>query len=72
MNITIEAAWVLSRFSCVRLFVTIWTATHQAPLSMGFSKTRILEWVATPFSRGLTQSRGRTWVSPMEGRFFTV
>ena len=33
-------AWesVLSRFSCVRLFVTPWTAARQAPLSMEFSR----------------------------------
>ena len=29
---------VLSRFSCVRLFVTSWTVSHQTPLSMGFSR----------------------------------
>ena len=29
---------MLSRFSCVRLFVTLWTAACQAPLSMAFSK----------------------------------
>ena len=29
---------VLSRFSCVRLFVTPWTVAHQAPLSMAFPK----------------------------------
>ena len=29
---------VLSHFSCVRLFVTLWAAAHQAPLSMGFSR----------------------------------
>ena len=29
---------MLSRFSCVRLFVTPWTAARQAPLSMGFSR----------------------------------
>ena len=29
---------VLSLFSCVQLFVTLWTAAHQAPLSMGFSR----------------------------------
>ena len=29
---------VLSHFSCVWLFVTLWTAAHQAPLSMGFSR----------------------------------
>ena len=28
---------VLSHFSCVWLFVTLWTVTHPAPLSMGFS-----------------------------------
>ena len=29
---------MLSRFSRVRLFVTLWTVAHQAPLSMGFSR----------------------------------
>ena len=29
---------LLSRFSCVQLFVTPWTVAHQAPLSMGFSR----------------------------------
>ena len=29
---------VLSHFSHVQLFVTLWTAAHQAPLSMGFSR----------------------------------
>ena len=29
---------VLSRFSPVRLFATLWTAARQAPLSMGFSR----------------------------------
>ena len=29
---------ILSHFSCVRLFATPWTVTHQAPLSMGFSR----------------------------------
>ena len=32
-----EACTVLSRFSHVQLFVTLWTIAHQAPLSMGFS-----------------------------------
>ena len=46
---TIEAlkpskhAFMLSRFSHVRLFVTLWTVAHQAPLSMGFTRLRILE-----------------------------
>ena len=29
---------VPSRFSCVRLFATLWTVAHQAPLSMEFSR----------------------------------
>ena len=28
---------MLSHFSCVWLFATLWTIAHQAPLSMGFS-----------------------------------
>ena len=31
-------ACVLSRFSRVQLFETLWTAAHQAPLSVGFSR----------------------------------
>ena len=40
-------ACVLSRFSCVRLCVTLWTAAHQAPLSTGFSKQE--HWSACRF-----------------------
>ena len=29
---------ILSCYSRVRLFVTVWTVAHQAPLSMGFSR----------------------------------
>ena len=29
---------VLNCFSCVRIFATLWTVAHQAPLSMGFSR----------------------------------
>ena len=34
--------------SCVWLFVTLWTVTCQAPLSMGFFQVRIWEWVSPP------------------------
>ena len=40
-------ACMLSRFSHVRLCVTLWTAAHQAPLSMGFSKQEC--WSRLPF-----------------------
>ena len=49
-----ECACVLRRFSRVRLFATPWTLVHQAPLSVGLPQARILEWVAMPSSRGLS------------------
>ena len=48
---------MLTHFSCVQLFVTLWTIVCQAPLSMGIFQARTLEWVAMPFSRGSSQSR---------------
>ena len=38
----------------------------------GILQTRILEWVAIPFSRGSSRPRDRAWVSRIAGRFFTV
>ena len=38
----------------------------------GISQARILEWVATPFSRGSSRLRNWTRVSRFAGRFFTV
>ena len=40
-------AYVLSRFSHVQLFVTLWTVANQAPLSMGFSRQEY--WSGLPF-----------------------
>ena len=37
----------------------------------GIHQTRILKWVAVPFSRGSSQSRDQTLVSHIAGRFFT-
>ena len=34
----VETASMLNHFSCVQLFVTLWTIAHWAPLSMGFSR----------------------------------
>ena len=53
-------ACVLSLLSCVRLWETLWTAARQAPLSMGFSRSRILGWVAMPSSRRFSQPRDWT------------
>ena len=38
---------MLSHFSHVQLFTTLWTVAHQAPLSMGFSRTEY--WSELPF-----------------------
>ena len=38
---------VLSRFSHVQLFVTLWTVAHQDPLSMGFPRQEY--WNGLPF-----------------------
>ena len=45
--------------------VTPWTVVHE------ILQARILEWVAFPFSRVSSQSRGRIQVSCIAGRFFT-
>ena len=46
--------YVLSHFSRVRLFETLWVVAHQAPLS---TEASILEWVAILSSRGSSQPR---------------
>ena len=54
---------MLSHFSHVQLFVTLWTVAHQAPLIMEICQARILEWVATSFSGGPSQPRDQTHIS---------
>ena len=63
---------VLNHFTCIWLFVTLWTVAHQAPLSLGVLQTRILEWVAISYSRGSSWLRGQTWVSCTARRSFTA
>ena len=40
-------------FSCVRLFVTLWTVAHQVLLSMGFSRQGYLSGLPFPPPRDL-------------------
>ena len=49
--------------SPVWLCATPWTVAHQAPLSMGFFQSRILEWVTISSLNGSSQPTDRTWVS---------
>ena len=68
-------ACVLSRFSCIRLYKTLWTVARQASLSMGILQARILEWVAMPSSRESSQPRDRIRVSltpALAAWFFTT
>ena len=43
----IQCAYMLSHFSCIRLFMTPWTLAHQALLSMGFSRQEY--WSGLPW-----------------------
>ena len=67
-------ACMLIRFSCVRLFATPWTVTHQAPVSMGFSKQEY--WSGLPFP--LLADLPHPGIEPslmsptLAGRFFTT
>ena len=64
-------ACVLSHFSRVQLFVTLWTVAHLAPLSMGFSRQ---EYWSDP-SQDLPDPgiKPASLMSPaLAGRFFTT
>ena len=66
---------VLSCFSHVQLFVTLWAIARHAPLAMGIHQARIMEWVAMLSSRGPLQPRDQTHIScgsPIVGKFFTT
>ena len=65
----IQPLLVWLRFACMLshvqdcLVASSWTVAHQAPLSMGFPLSRILEWVAISFCRRSSWPRDRTRVS---------
>ena len=66
---------VLSQFSRVQLFATLWTVAHQAPLSMGFSRQDY--WSELPCtSAGDLPDPGTkhvSFISPsLVGGFFTT
>ena len=57
---------VLHRFGCIRLFATLWTVTHQAPLSTGFSRQEYWRGLPCP-PQGPSQPRDWTCVSWASG-----
>ena len=71
---TYVCVFMLSRFSHVRLFVILWTAVHQAPLSMGFSRKEYWSGLLFPPLGDLPDPRIEltSLTSPaLAGRFFT-
>ena len=70
-----HASCMLSCFSCVLLFVTLWTVACQAPLSMGFSRPE--HWSGLPcYPPGdlpVTGIEPMSLMSPaLAGGFFTT
>ena len=65
-----NCACMLSHFSQVWLFATLWTIAHQAPLSMGFSRQEYwsgLPSASTGKSQGIFPTQGSisaTWEAP--------
>ena len=57
-----SCVWMLSCFSLVQLFVTLWTIACQAPLSIGFSRQEYWSGLL-PSSRGSSWPRDWTHVS---------
>ena len=66
---------MLSHYSRVQLFATLWTIVHQAPLSMGLSRQEYYSRFPCPPPWDLPNSRIE--LEPllsraMEGKFFTT
>ena len=69
----VSCACVLSHFTHVRLFVTLWTVACQAPLSMGFSRQEYWSELPCPPPKDLPDPGIETTclTSPaLAGRFF--
>ena len=66
--------YVLSCFSHVRLFVTLWTAAHQAPLCTGFSRKEYRSGLPVPSPRDLPNPgiESTFLTSALACRFFTI
>ena len=63
---------VPSLFSCVRLFAIPWTAAHQAPLSMGFSRQEPWSGLPCPPPGGPPHPGTEPRSPALAGRFFTI
>ena len=70
MTLFYKDACLLSRFSCVWLFATVWTVARQTPLSTGFSRQEHWSGLSCP-PPGNLHNPGVFCVSRIEGGFFT-
>ena len=61
-----------SHFSCAWFFVTLWTAAHQALLSMGFSRQEYWSGLPCPPPGDLPHPRTEPESPASAGRFFTT
>ena len=61
---------VLRHFSCVRLFVTLWTVACQMPLSMGFSRQEYWSGLPQPPPGDLPDPEIEATSPALVGRFF--
>ena len=74
-HLTALAFVLISCFSCVWLFATLWTIIHQAPLSMGFSWQEYWSGLPCPRPGDLPDPgiKPLSLTSPaLAGRFFTT
>ena len=68
-------ACTVSRFSHLRLFVTLWTVAHQAPLSMVFPRQEYWSGLPCPSPGESSRLRNRTHISSIsciDSGFFTI
>ena len=63
---------VLNCFSCVRIFATLWTVAHQAPLSMGFSRQEYWRGLPCPPPGDLPNPGIEPKSPALAGGFFTT
>ena len=60
------------RFSPVWLFVTLWTAAHEAPLPMGFSRQEYWSWLSFSSPGDLPDAGIKPASHALTGRFLTT
>ena len=63
---------VLSHFSRVQLFVTLWTCSLPGSSVPGILQAQTLEWVGISSCRESSWPRDQTWVFCIAGGFFTT